>query len=64
MAGMTKGAQRRNAYISAAIEATALTASIMYAWPWWAVLIITLFFMGSVRELAALGFTSKANNEE
>lgn len=61
---MTKGAQRRNAYVSAAIDATLLSASILAAWPWWVIVILTIFFTGSLHNLATLGFTSRADNEQ
>ena len=64
MAEMTKGAQRRSAYVSVAVESTLLSASIIAAWPWWVITILVIFVVGSLHNLAEIGFTSRADNEQ
>lgn len=61
---MTKGARRRNAYVSVVIDGFLLIASVMYAWPWWAIALFTVFFAGSLHDLATIGFTAIADNEQ
>jgi hypothetical protein len=60
----TKGMQRRTAYVGAAIDAVVLSASIMYAWPWWVALLFVLFLLNNVHTLTTVGFTARANNEQ
>lgn len=60
---MTNGAKRRNAYVSAVIFGTGLLLITLTGGGWIWGLIASFFFISSLHELATIGFTSRADNE-